>query len=901
MKKTVLSWRCLGLAAGLCLAAGAGPAARPQAPAARPAAARVPIAFSDFHGYTATVEYLRKVAAAHPAITSLVEIGRSSMDRPIYVLVVTNLKTGAALDALLPLRNQRLEGGAPVKNVTPMKPYQGKPGIWIDGGTHGNEFTGTEVCLYTIDKLVSGYGADAELTRLIDANTFYICPVVNPDGVFNSADKGISQRGNSMLRDDDGDGKVNEDGPDDLDGDGAIVQFRYRDDKGAFVVSDADPRLMVRVGPNETTTKPRYTVVPEDRDNDGDGKRGEDGESGIDVNRNFPEGWYRDDQEQGGTGAYPSSSPEARAILEFFTDHTNILLVQSFHTSGGFTYRPMARWPDSRMDARDVSTYDRVMGKRYLELIGEPVPASWLERRTAAPAGAEERGDLAGETQGQGRGGIQRAAQPGQAQTPSGQAGAPPRGFRHPYSDDRRAPYGYGVFLDWAYAQFGSWSMSTELWNWQRDTKGLAGYAGEADRAKWELAYLAHQEKALGSRAFKPWKPFKHPELGAGELGGWISRYGASNAIPGDSLLGVCETHWQFELFKATLLPRLVVREASARVLYTTDDPGALSVTHVEDQATVKGTSRKGRYQDCRGESDTGQRRPARDPPREGRVAAREPRGCGLADRGPVPGALPPGRAVDVAGRARRDAGRIRAARSGTAGTPVVGAWRTRWGGHAAPPGPAARAAGGARAVRPRKPARGELARRARGRHAAEGRARVPERWDGRPRRGDQVRARRDIMHTLSIRSTLAVIALALALGAGWSAAVVAQKPLQASPGGSHGENDFPISWKQYYSYAEKVKMLQACRSGTRQLAELSTIGKSRMGRDQRMLTITANATGAAETKPAMWVDGAIHGNEINGVTCSLYTAWYLLTRYDYDPYVQRLVNAARPSTSCRA
>ena len=724
MKKTVLSWRCLGLAAGLCLAAGAGPAARPQAPAARPAAARVPIAFSDFHGYTATVEYLRKVAAAHPAITSLVEIGRSSMDRPIYVLVVTNLKTGAALDALLPLRNQRLEGGAPVKNVTPMKPYQGKPGIWIDGGTHGNEFTGTEVCLYTIDKLVSGYGADAELTRLIDANTFYICPVVNPDGVFNSADKGISQRGNSMLRDDDGDGKVNEDGPDDLDGDGAIVQFRYRDDKGAFVVSDADPRLMVRVGPNETTTKPRYAVVPEDRDNDGDGKRGEDGESGIDVNRNFPEGWYRDDQEQGGTGAYPSSSPEARAILEFFTDHTNILLVQSFHTSGGFTYRPMARWPDSRMDARDVSTYDRVMGKRYLELIGEPVPASWLERRTAAPAGAEERGDLAGETQGQGRGGIQRAAQPGQAQTPSGQAGAPPRGFRHPYSDDRRAPYGYGVFLDWAYAQFGSWSMSTELWNWQRDTKGLAGYAGEADRAKWELAYLAHQEKALGSRAFKPWKPFKHPELGAGELGGWISTLRREQRHP-----------WRLPAgrLRNALAVRAVQGDAAAPAgrsgslgpgALSTDDPGALSVTHVEDQATVKGTSRKGRYRIVEVKATLAN---------EGQLATHLARGASLrgnredvvwliGDRsrvrflqgapwtslgvleGTLGGSAPPDREPpepQLSGRGGR---------GGAGMQPLPGQLRVQ--------------AGGARAVRPRKPARGELARRARGRHAAEGRAR---------------------------------------------------------------------------------------------------------------------------------------------------------------------------------
>jgi hypothetical protein len=311
------------------------------------------------------------------------------MGRPIHVLVVTNRKTGVTLGALVPLRHRRVEGQEPVSNVTPMTRHQGKPGVWIDGGTHGNEYTGTEVCLYIIDKLVSGYGVDRELTALIDANTFYICPTVNPDGVFNSVERGISQRANSMLVDNDGDGKVNEDGPDDLDGDGVIRQFRYRDPKGPFVQSDADPRVMVRLGQGETTTKPRYSVITEDKDNDGDGRRGEDGESGIDVNRNFPEGWYRDDQEQGGTGAYPSSSPEARAILEFFTTHTNILMVQSYHTSGGFTYRPMARWPDSRMHPRDVAVYDRVMGKRYLELIGEPIPAAWQEAGTrgAGPPG----------------------------------------------------------------------------------------------------------------------------------------------------------------------------------------------------------------------------------------------------------------------------------------------------------------------------------------------------------------------------------------------------------------------------------------------------------------------------------------------------------------------------------
>jgi len=119
----------------------------------------------------------------------------------------------------------------------------------------------------------------------------------------------------------------------------------------------------------------------------------------------------------------------------------------------------------------------------------------------------------------------------------------------------------------------------------------------------------------------------------------------------------------------------------------------------------------------------------------------------------------------------------------------------------------------------------------------------------------------------------------------------IAQKKLQTSPGGYHGELDFPISWKRYYSYAEWTKIMQDLAKQYAQLADIASIGKSRMGRDQYLLTITAKSTGKAEEKTAMWVDGAIHGNEINGVTCALYTAWYLLTRYDYDPYVYELLN----------
>jgi hypothetical protein len=104
------------------------------------AAQKVPISFNDYHSYTQTVAYIKNVAKAYPNITELVELGQSTMGRPIYVLVITKMKTGTTIDAHVGLRNMRKEG---VKNVQPMKSYQGKPGFWICGSTHGNEYTGT--------------------------------------------------------------------------------------------------------------------------------------------------------------------------------------------------------------------------------------------------------------------------------------------------------------------------------------------------------------------------------------------------------------------------------------------------------------------------------------------------------------------------------------------------------------------------------------------------------------------------------------------------------------------------------------------------------------------------------------------------------------------------------------
>jgi hypothetical protein len=544
---------------------------------ALPAAAvqKVPISFDDFHGYTGAVAYIKQVAAAYPEITELIQIGQSNLHkRPIYVLVVSNMRTGTTIEQHVNLSHMR---NLEVKDIPRFKPYVGKPGHYIDGGMHGNEYTGSEVCLYIIDKLVSGYGADAEITRLVDNDCFYVNPAVNPDGMFNSAEKEISQRGNSFAIDDDKDGKINEDGPDDLDGDGHIVTFRYKNPKGEYVCDDQDPRLMVRLAAGATTTKTRYSVVPEDKDNDGDGRRGEDSEAGGDVNRNFPEGWWTSEGTPGGSGSYPTAYPEAQALVEFAVNHRNILMVQNFHTSGGFTYRVPGTAADSTLSPKDVAVYDLILGRKYLEIIGQPVPEAWLHPDRMADFKAQLR------TTSRNKYAVDRGYEM-------------PRGWIMGYNEERDQRYGYGMVIDWWFQQYGALAVTTELWNPEADVAGFPKIDSRSPdaRIERERAQLKMSDERFGGKLFVPWHPFTHPELGPGELGGWNSKY-RSNAWPGQPLRDVCEKHWQFELFRAGLLPQIAVASASAKVLYSASSPSEAKAIMDGDTVTIRKAGRKGK------------------------------------------------------------------------------------------------------------------------------------------------------------------------------------------------------------------------------------------------------------------------------------------------------------------
>ena len=537
-------------------------------------AQKVPISFNDYHGYTGTTKYIKDVADSYPDITELIEIGKSNMGRFIYVLAISNMNTCITLDTQVELRNMRKEG---VKNVPPMKRHQGKPGQWICGSMHGNEFTGTEVCLYIINKLVMGYGSDPEVTQLIDNKVFYICPIVNPDGVYNSVERDISQRRNSMMVDDDNDGKVNEDGPDDLNQDGHITQFRYKDPEGRYTIDEKDTRLMIRLGENEETTKQRYSVIREDKDNDGDGKRGEDSEAGIDINRNFPEVWFKDDGMQGGAGNYPTSAPEARAIAEFFTNYTNILMAQYYHTSGGFTFRPLGTRPHGKLHPKDIAVYDMIMGKKYLELIGDKIPKAWIYPDSLSKYKEELKKSSKNKYA------IERGYKF-------------PKGWRVSYSETTDKRYGYGLATDWMYMQYGAYSLTTELWNPEKDIKDFPQFEGKDAYVQRKRALLKYQDENFEGKLFIPWQPFKHSELGEGEIGGWIPKYNGDNAFPGEPLINVCETHWQYELFRAKLLPEVIITDTRAKTLYSTNNAQSATMSEEETRVEIKKGKSMGKY-----------------------------------------------------------------------------------------------------------------------------------------------------------------------------------------------------------------------------------------------------------------------------------------------------------------
>lgn len=98
------------------------------------------------------------------------------------------------------------------------------------------------------------------------------------------------------------------------------------------------------------------------------------------------------------------------------------------------------------------------------------------------------------------------------------------------------------------------------------------------------------------------------------------------------------------------------------------------------------------------------------------------------------------------------------------------------------------------------------------------------------------------------------------------------------------------ISWNRYYDHSGVTAILEKIAEAYPELTRLESMGKSYKGRDLWVLTVTNFETGSPEDKPAFYVDGNIHSNEIQGTEICMYTAWYLTESFGDNEFIKSLL-----------
>ncbi|MCZ6493289.1 MAG: M14 family metallopeptidase [Planctomycetota bacterium] len=99
------------------------------------------------------------------------------------------------------------------------------------------------------------------------------------------------------------------------------------------------------------------------------------------------------------------------------------------------------------------------------------------------------------------------------------------------------------------------------------------------------------------------------------------------------------------------------------------------------------------------------------------------------------------------------------------------------------------------------------------------------------------------------------------------------------------------LRFDHWYDYQEMTQALHDLVAAYPELLAIESIGKSVAGRDMWLVTLNNPATGPDTDKPAMFIDGNIHGNEIQAAETVLYSIWYLTKSYGEIEKLTKLVD----------
>ncbi len=429
--------------------------------------------FNKYHAEEVITEWMERWAEKYPDLVDLYKVGESFEGRSIWQMTFTNKKTGTDTE---------------------------KPAAFFEGGRHSGEVTGTECVMYLAKYLLDNYGKDPDVTRLLDTRSIYLRPVNNPDGHNLYLKTAQSNRSTVRPEDNDNDGLLDEDSPEDLDGDGMILTMRWKDEKKGNMSPDPkDPtgRILKRV----EAGKGIYLTSTEGIDNDGDGRINEDGIGGLDLHRNYPENWRPESETtgrgytQGGAGEYPVSENETRAVVLFLLSHPNIYVVNSMDTSVPMHLRPPSTsGSEERMYPEDLEWY------KLFDKIGKE------------KTGYEKAGDV--------------------------------------YNDYGSGSPLFGHGPDFGYWYYGAIWYGDEIWNGARyKDYNDDGEKDQLDQIRWD-------DEENDSLGFHSWKPAKHSVYGDIEIGGFDPKFFSQNP-PAKHLETWVRNEAMFNLEMSKYLPGL--------------------------------------------------------------------------------------------------------------------------------------------------------------------------------------------------------------------------------------------------------------------------------------------------------------------------------------------------------
>jgi hypothetical protein len=205
------------------------------------------------------------------------------------------------------------------------------PAILVVANMTGDCPIATEAALRLADSLAGGWRDELEVY------TWYIVPVGNPDGHARFFAKPLDERfTNERPFNDDNDGATDEDGPDDLNGDGYITVMRQEHPEGRWIPIDGNPVLM-KTAEAAKGEHGRYRLFTEGIDDDGDGEINEDGPGGVNPGRNFPHNFEHYTKT---CGPWAASEEESRSVMRFAFDHPEIALILAFGRSNSLKSVP---------------------------------------------------------------------------------------------------------------------------------------------------------------------------------------------------------------------------------------------------------------------------------------------------------------------------------------------------------------------------------------------------------------------------------------------------------------------------------------------------------------------------------------------------------------------------------